>query len=210
MSSVSIAKPEAAPRMKSDARRASILAAAASVFAERGYSGTTTDAVAKAAGVSQPYVVRMFGTKETLFVEVLNRSLERLKETFRRVIATPPGPDDPPELSARIGHAYVDLLADRGLLLSLMQAFMMGSDPVVGPVVRQGFLDMYRLLRDEAGMTPEEASLFLSGGMMINTLVGLRMADDYETDPDAAELIVSCAPNKAADFRRLAAADSVA
>ncbi len=209
MSSVSDTQPEHATRMKSDARRASILAAAASVFAERGYSGTTTDAVAKAAGVSQPYVVRLFGTKETLFVEVLRRSLDRLKQAFRSIIGSPAAPDDPPELSARIGHAYIDLLADRGLLLSLMQAFMMGSDPVIGPVVRSGFLDMYRLLRDEAGMTPEEAGTFLSGGMMLNTLVGLRMVDD-DDDPDAAELISICAPNKTADFRRLAAADAIA
>ncbi len=210
MSSVTTTKPEPAHRMKSDARRASILAAAAAVFAERGYSGTTTDAVAKAAGVSQPYVVRMFGTKETLFLEVLGRSLQRLKDAFREVIATPPGPDDPPELPGRIGHAYIDLLADRGMLLSLMQAFMLGTDPVIGPAARQGFLDMYLLLRDEAGMTPEDAGQFLSGGMMINTLVGLRMADEFGSNPDVAELIRTCAPNKTADFRRLAASDLIA
>ena len=64
-----------------------ILAAAAGVFGERGYIGATTDAVAKASGVSQPYVVRMFGTKAALFQAVLERSLDRLIAEFRTEIA---------------------------------------------------------------------------------------------------------------------------
>ena len=53
-----------------------------------------------------------------------------------------------------IGRRYVELLADRGLLLSLMQAFMLGADPEIGPTARAGFLRVYRLLRDEAGSRP--------------------------------------------------------
>ncbi len=208
MSSVTIPNPEPAPRMKSEARRESILAAAASVFAERGYVGATTDAVAKVAGVSQPYVVRMFGTKETLFLEVLKRSLDRLLDTFRAVIARPAAPGEPAELQARIGRSYIDLLADRGLLLSLMQAFMLGTDAAIGPAARAGFMSVYHLLRDEAGMSAQETGEFLAGGMMINTLVGMRMADDYDADPDVRELIDTCAPNKSADFRRFAAASA--
>src|SRR6476660_8360983 len=94
------------PRMKSEERRESILAAAAGVFGNFGYFGTTTDEVAKAAGVSQPYVSRMFGTKEQLFLEVLERSLARLIAAFREVIAQGTGPD----LTTRLGVAYVDLL----------------------------------------------------------------------------------------------------
>src|SRR4051812_8152560 len=86
MSSVSVTEAPAT-RMKSSERRELILAAAAEVFGERGYVGATTDAVAKAAGVSQPYVVRMFGTKAALFRAVLERSLDRLIDEFRGEIA---------------------------------------------------------------------------------------------------------------------------
>ena len=135
--------------MKSEDRRELILAAAAAVFGERGYVGATTDAVAKAAGVSQPYVVRMFGTKAALFQAVLDRSLDRLHRRVPRRDrrSTPPSDDDC--RCASVGR-YVDLLADRGLLLSLMQAFMLGADPEIGPTARAGFLRVYRLLRDEA------------------------------------------------------------
>src|SRR4051794_26469431 len=91
MSSVTIHAPEktaeTATRMRSGDRRELILEAATSVFGERGYFGATTDAVARAAGVSQPYVVRMFGTKEVLFLEVLRRALDRLLTTFRAALA---------------------------------------------------------------------------------------------------------------------------
>ena len=103
-----------------------------------------------------------------------------------------------------IGRRYVSLLADRGLLLSLMQAFMLGADPEIGPTARAGFLRVYRLLRDEGGFTPEQATEFLSGGMMINTLVGLRMGADFDTDPEVREMLTAAMPTKAALLRDLA------
>jgi AcrR family transcriptional regulator len=201
MSSVTIAEAPAT-RMKAEERRELILAAAAAVFGERGYVGATTDAVAKAAGVSQPYVVRMFGTKAALFQAVLERSLDRLIAEFRIEIAENAVSDD--DLRMCIGRRYVSLLADRGLLLSLMQAFMLGADPEIGPTARAGFLRVYRLLRDEAGFTPEEATEFLSGGMMINTLVGLRMGADFDTDPEVREMLTAAMPTKAALLKDLA------
>jgi AcrR family transcriptional regulator len=199
MSSVT-ATDTPATRMKSEDRRELILEAAAAVFGERGYVGATTDAVAKAAGVSQPYVVRMFGTKSALFQEVLERSLGTLLAEFRDEITHPTGDD----LPLCIGRRYVDLLADRGLLLSLMQGFMLGADPEIGPVVRAGFLRVYRLLRDEGGFTPEQATGFLQGGMMINTLVALRMGQDYDTDPEVHEMLTAALPTKAPLLRDLA------
>lgn len=178
--------------MRSEDRRELIIAAAMRVFGEYGYVGATTDQVARAAGVSQPYVVRMFGTKENLYLEVLRHDLDELLTTFRRVLAE--GPRE--TLHSRFGRAYVELLHNRGLLLSLMHGFILGSDPAIGPVVRRGFLDMCAFLRDEAGFSAEEVRDFLAGGMLINTLVGLRMADEYETDPVARELLETTLPEK--------------
>ena len=190
---------EPAARMKSPERRELILRAATVVFGERGYVGATTDAVAKAAGVSQPYVVRMFGTKEALFLAVLERALGRLLGGFRRALVdeSSVGPDgEPLPVRTRLGIAYADMLADRGLLLSLMHAFVLGAEPNIGERARQGFLEVYRFLRDEAGFSADEANEFLSVGMLLNTMVGLRMADEYETDPGARELLNCVLPTK--------------
>ncbi|MEC5148658.1 TetR/AcrR family transcriptional regulator [Cryobacterium sp. GrIS_2_6] len=188
------AKEPTTERIPAALRREQILAAASRVFGERGYSGATTDQVAQAAGISQPYVVRMFGTKENLFLEVVARALDKLITTFRGVLAEPQpaGGDDADSLVARLGAAYVDLIDDRGILLSLMQAFITGHDPVIGAKAREGFLQIYRMLRDEAGFPPEIVRDFLADGMLFNTLLAIRLPDIFEDD-EAAEELMRCA-----------------
>ncbi|MEO7125216.1 MAG: helix-turn-helix domain-containing protein [Nakamurella sp.] len=177
-------------RISAEERREQILAAASRVFGERGYYGATTDQIAKAAGISQPYVVRMFGSKEQLFIEVLGRAIEKLAAALRAVIVDNWDEDNDAEnRAARIGAAYVDLIKDRGILLSIMQGFIVGHDPVIGPLARAGFVSIYRILRDEAGMGPDEASDILATGMLFNTLLALRLPDEYEADADVRELI---------------------
>ena len=179
------------PRMKSEDRRELILESATSVFGQFGYYGATTDQIARAAGVSQPYVVRMFGTKERLFIEVIERALAFILQTFRAVLV-----EGHHDLQHRFGSAYVEMLRQRGLLLSLMHSFVLGGDPVVGARARQGFLEVYAFLRHEAGFGPQEAQQFLEGGMLLNTLVGLRMSDEFETSPLANELLCTALPQK--------------
>ncbi|NQX27100.1 TetR/AcrR family transcriptional regulator [Microbacteriaceae bacterium VKM Ac-2854] len=181
-------------RIPAAERRELILIAATELFGSRGFSGTTTDQIAKAAGISQPYVVRMFGTKEALFLEAIGRALEALQTRFRAVVAASDGDRD--ALSHQLGNAYVDLVADRNIMRVLMQAFLAGSDPVIGPAAREGFLSTYRLLRDEAGFSPEEVRGFLAHGMLLNTLLGLEMPALYEADPDGRELLAECFGHK--------------
>jgi AcrR family transcriptional regulator len=185
--------------MKAEDRRELILAAATAVFGDYGYVGATTDQVARAAEVSQPYVVRMFGTKEKLFVAVLDRALEKLLATFRAALAE--SSDVPAH--RRLGLAYVGLLRERGLLLSLMHAFVLGTDPVIGHEARCGFLRVYAYIRDEAGFSPDEAQAFLAGGMLANTMIGLRMTDEYDKDELASELLQIAFPEKLDIVREL-------
>ncbi|PJJ61516.1 TetR/AcrR family transcriptional regulator [Compostimonas suwonensis] len=179
-------------RIPSAERREQILRAATAVFGERGYAQATTDRVAQAAGISQPYVVRMFGSKENLFLEVLDRALGRIMESFRAVLADP---DDSP-VGPRLGRAYVNLIEDRGILLCLLQAFMLGHDETIGRKARQGFLAIYRLLRDDVGLDADDARRFLAEGMLINTLLAVRMTDDYATDVCAQEILESAFSSK--------------
>lgn len=180
-------------RMKSEHRRELILEAATRVFGDSGYVGTTTDQVAKAAGVSQPYVVRMFGTKQKLFLEVLNRALSILLTTFRAALAEE---SDAP-LTTRLGVAYAAMSSHKsGLLLSLMHAFVLGGEPEIGYAARCGFLEVYTFLRDEAGFDPEEATRFLAYGMLMNTLIGVHMGAEFESNPVARELMQTAFPAK--------------
>jgi TetR/AcrR family transcriptional regulator len=174
-------------RLSSEDRRESILAAATIVFGERGYEGTSTDAIAAMAGISQAYVIRMFGSKEGLFVEAAARDLERAIEGFRGAIASV-GPDA--ELAVKVramGDAFESLLADRGVLLTLMHFNTLGHHPRLGPLARASHMRIYRVIRDEGGIPPHEAMLFLARGMLIGSLLAVRLPDAAPGDTDVRE-----------------------
>ena len=191
---LAVEQPVADPvkRLSSDARRLQILRAALAVFGARGYEGATTDEVARAAGVSQPYVVRLFGTKEALFLATIEDALARMLAGFRVALA-----DDSEEpVGKRIGEAYVELLEIRGLHQTLAYAYLMGSHPTIGPAARRGFATMWRFMRDEMGLDADEARSFMAEGMLISTMIGLRLVDDYGSDPQITELFRSCFPTE--------------
>lgn len=177
-------------RLTSDERRRQILRAALAVFGARGYEGATTDEVARAAGVSQTYVVRLFGSKENLFLSALDDAVARMLAAFRAALAD----DDGTPAHKRIGNAYVDLLEIRGLHQTLAYAYLMGSHPTIGPAARRGFATAWRFFRDELGIGADEARAFMAEGMLISTMIGLRLVDDYGSDPQITELFRSCFP----------------
>jgi len=186
-------------RLSSDERRRQILQASLAVFGARGYEGATTDEVARAAGVSQPYVVRLFGSKENLFLAAIGDALDRLLVAFRAALAEPDGVDaDGGEVTAgkRIGQAYVDLIEVRGLHQTLAHAYLLGSHPVIGAAARRGFAQVWRFFRDEMGLGADEARTFMAEGMLISTMIGLRIVDDYGSDPQITELFRSCFPGE--------------
>ncbi|WP_286344577.1 TetR/AcrR family transcriptional regulator [Frondihabitans sucicola] len=175
-----------AARMPAAQRRDLILAAATELFAQRGYHGTTTDQIAQAAGISQPYVVRMFGTKEQLFLEVLDRALQTLFVAFRAAL---PDPGDGSKLTQRLGTAFVDLVGSVGLHRTLLHAFVSGNDPVIGAAARKGFVGIYTFLRDEAHFEPVDVQQFLGYGMLMSVLLGIELPSTFGTDADADELM---------------------
>ena len=68
--------------MSAAERRELVLDAAVTEFAVHGLAGTSTEDVARRAGISQPYLFRLFPTKKTLFVELVDRCYRRVEETF--------------------------------------------------------------------------------------------------------------------------------
>ena len=59
-------------RLPADQRKASIVDAAIALFARAGFSGTTTKAIAQAAGISEATMFQHFATKEELYVAAFN------------------------------------------------------------------------------------------------------------------------------------------
>lgn len=165
--------PTKTERLPAAERRENMLIAASNVFGNLGYAGATTDAIAKAAGVSQAYVVRTFGSKENLFAEASERAIDLIKDTFIRAAQKTKGADT----KASMGHAYIELMADRSNLLIVMHLFTMGQHPRFGPIARTGFLEIYHVINNALNMGTEAAKDFLALGMLINVLLGIRLTE---------------------------------
>ena len=89
--------------------------------------------IAKEAGISQPYLFRLFRTKRELFLACNDRACEKVLDAFRRAAAAAPEGE---RLHA-MGHAYVtELLPDRHAILMLMQGYAAVADPEIQEHVR--------------------------------------------------------------------------
>src|ERR1044071_1010733 len=90
------------PRMSAEERREEIIAIAFRHFAEGGFDGTSTEAIAREAGISQPYLFRLFKTKRDLFLVCVDNCYAHVLGVFAEAAATAP---DGEKVDA-MGHAY--------------------------------------------------------------------------------------------------------
>ena len=105
------------PQKRSQHNRQRILAAAERLFAERGYSDTSIDAVAEAVDMHQPGIYYYFPSKHALYEEVVREAIVSLDDRIKELLVS----SDPPEerLLASV-TAWVDLLAERPTLAHLI------------------------------------------------------------------------------------------
>jgi AcrR family transcriptional regulator len=100
-------------RLTASERGEQLVTAAVRAFATGGYAGTSTDDVARLAGVSQPYVIRLFGSKQRLFIAAVEHAAGRIEQVFRRAA------EGEADLES-LGGAYDELLVERDLLAVLL------------------------------------------------------------------------------------------
>ena len=167
---------EAAKRLTAEARRETVLEVALSAFATGGLHGTSTEDIARRAGISHPYLFRLFGTKKDLFIAVVERCFSETLEAFRSAAR---GREDDARALRDLGRAYIDLLADRDLLLVQLHAYAACEDPDVRAVVRGGYGEIFRLVERVVGGDDEAVRGFFATGMLVNVITAM----DLMTDP---------------------------
>jgi AcrR family transcriptional regulator len=170
-------------RKTAEERRAEILDAALTEFAQHGYEGTSTDAIARRVGISQPYLFRLFGTKKELYLASVAGCFADTYETFRGVSEGLTGD----EALDAIGEAYRDLIAgDPRRLGAQMQSYAACHDPDIREVVRSGFGRLVELVESK-GVPAEQVTFFFACGMLINVLTAMNL---YELDEPWAMRLV--------------------
>ena len=171
-------------RKSAEVRREEILAVALRHFAIGGFHGTSTDAIAREAGISQPYLFRLFRTKRELFLACCDRADEQLIAVFRRAAEEAPSPDE--RLHA-MGKAYVDeLLPDRHAILMQMQGYVASADPDIQAHVRAAFGRVVAEVTRLSGAPPEAVWMFIAQGMLLNTTAALDLPAIAHEDEWAA------------------------
>jgi AcrR family transcriptional regulator len=156
-------------RQTAEQRRIEITAAAAIEFARRGLEGATTDRIAERAGVSQPYVVRLFGTKRALFLAVANRAFERIADGFRTAVKG----ETVEERLESMALAYLQLLQDRDELALQLQLYAAAYDPEIRACVATRFAQLHELCAELSGAEPQRLRQFMAQGMLCNVAAAL-------------------------------------
>ncbi|MFJ1567424.1 TetR/AcrR family transcriptional regulator [Streptomyces erythrochromogenes] len=160
-------------------RRETVLRTAIGAFAARGYFGTTTTEVAKAAGISQAYVYRLFPNKEALFTAVVERCFARVRTSLEEGAAQAQG-SSPEAVLHTMGDTYAHLIADKNLLLVLTHAQAAAvSEAAVREAVRAGYARMVEYVRGASGAAEADVQQFFATGMLCHLLVSL---DAHEVD----------------------------
>ncbi|GAB3616597.1 TetR/AcrR family transcriptional regulator [Okibacterium endophyticum] len=156
-----------------EARRPVIIGAALAAFARGGYRGTTITDVAREAGISSAYVLKLFGDKEALFVAALDACFERVEQA----LAGAPADGSPTEILDSMGDAYADLITDRTLLLIQVHAQSVATIPGIGDALRSGLARITRFAKQRSGAADRDVQRFIAYGQLCHLIVTSGIAD---------------------------------
>lgn len=161
-------------RLTADERREHLLHVAMREFAHRGFIGGSTERIAAAAGISQPYVFRLFGSKHRLFLAVLERCFADTYAMFEERGAGLSGD----ELLRAIGDGYSELIASNPASLQVQLAgYSACDDDGIRECVRRGFGQLVQFMEQRSGFGPERIASFFAKGMLLNILMTMQLTE---------------------------------
>ena len=167
-------------RSTADERRAEVVEAAIGQFARRGYHATRTADIARAAGVSQPYLYALFPDKRALFLACYDRAVERIRETLVQARQEAAEGED---LEARLGRAYQHMIRSRpDQLLFQLQAHAAAADPEIRPAVREGFISLVDESVRLHGTSRQVVLGYIARALLYNIGLALELPDGYRPE----------------------------
>jgi AcrR family transcriptional regulator len=171
-------QPRSRPRGDAAARRQDVLDAAIAEFAEHGFHGASTPAIARRAGISQPYIYALFPNKKALFTAAHTRVVDRIRDGFASAAQ---GAKDPGDALRRAGRSF--LAADREALLCQLQGYAASGDPEVREHVRGEFTRLFDEVLAITGASRDDVALFFAGGMFLTVAGALDVPRAYWPKP---------------------------
>jgi AcrR family transcriptional regulator len=134
--------------------------------------------VARAAGISQAYLFRLFPTKADLAIALVGRCNARIHDAFASAADRAEATGD--DVLQSMGAAYAELIEDRGLLLLQLHAWAAAvDDAVIRDAMRESFGALVALVRERSGADEEAVARFFASGMLLNVLGALGAQDAW-------------------------------
>jgi AcrR family transcriptional regulator len=177
-----VASHAASQRSSSEERREQLIDAAVTEFAANGFHATSTTAIAKRAGISQPYVYALFPNKHELFLAANAEVVERIRGAFAEAAR---GLESTEERLDAMGQAYIGLLENREEIMFQHQANAAAGDPALREPVRREFMRLFDDVGRLSGAGDEEVWNFMATGMLLNVIAALDLPEKYmPTEPE--------------------------
>ena len=169
-------------RMSAEERRESVIRAAMIEFAHGGYHGTSTEAIAKRVGVSQPYLFRLFPGKRAIFLAAAEHCMELARRSFEEAAEGLEGE----EALHAMARSYVKVIAEHPeRLLMQMQTYVAvgaaeeAGDHELGEAVRAGWMRLWDTVHVPLGADADGTTTFMAYGMLVNCLVSMGFPPEH-------------------------------
>jgi len=184
-----------ARRKTAEERREDVIAVAIVEFATFGYHGGSTERIAVEAGISQPYVLRLFGTKKAIFLAAYQRVCANILATWTVANAhldeeiRPQSPTPADRLFA-MGESFLGLVKEVNDLRLVLQAFSSAEDDDIRNAAHAGIKEMFEWVWRTTGAGINDVRQHFAYGMMLMVAASIRAGDEFETEPWARAFLM--------------------
>lgn len=163
----------AEPRGTADQRRVQAVDTGLAAFADHGLTTAAIHQVARTIGVSQPYVFRLFGSKQAFFLACIDELEARLVRNFSHVAETAADPVADETLEV-MGAAFRSLVSDGVAGGFWLQACAVArADEMVAARCRALISNVLRATQDRTGVGTDDLATFLGRGALVAMLQAL-------------------------------------
>jgi len=173
---------EPAKRRTADERRTDVIAAAIIEFATYGLHGASTEAIAARAGISQPYVLRLFGTKKALFLAAVTEVSEQIQALWERALLLVDPNLPPDERLYAIGSFYDEQTRDVHGMRLLLQSWAAAEDPDVRRLAHECMREMHAWVTRNVPASSTAVQRWFAFGMLLTVGASLGATEVAGTD----------------------------
>jgi AcrR family transcriptional regulator len=161
-------------RHSAEERRELVLEAAREEFGRSGFAGSTGEAIAFRAGITHPYLLRLFGSKKDLFLAVVERTFDELMTALREGGDAGSRGSSMAALEGTLSSQFEADGAGPALLLQMVAAC---EDEEIRLVVRRRLAELFEHVGRATGAKEDEVAALLGRLLLRDAASALRLPD---------------------------------